>query len=174
MEVNDKSKNNNLKVNINIRDGKYEVEGDPLYVIEVIDKLSKFGLSTENENAKKIEREDNSNLINEKSQNTNTNIRFNNNNDSKLKNHLDQRNTEDKFEKVKILVKQSPPWFTSKDIFDNYDGDISRSTVSMYLKRLVDQQILQRRGTKKDYEYKLVNLNIESLPIHKPFEKRKF
>ncbi len=85
-----------------------------------------------------------------------------------------------KIEQIKILIrsisKNPGHWFTSKDILALYEqhiGEIiSLSTVSTYLSRLEHQQILEKRGSKKDLEYCLKSSELELIPLYDLVEKK--
>lgn len=66
--------------------------------------------------------------------------------------------------------------FTSKDILELYHfhvgPNISQSTVSTYLYRLVKGDFLVRTGTKKDYTYRLKKEKIKEIPYYSIVEKK--
>ena len=143
-----------LKFHLNVKDGTFDFEGDKTDLLEVLDKLSQLGFNSQGSSNQFSSSRSPSQL-------------------PKAPSGSHQPSSQDsltKFEQIKLLIKDlngsSRPWFTSKDILDLFDGDISPSTVSTYLSRLESKGILQRRGTKKDLEYQLISddLEVESLP----------
>lgn len=103
---------------------------------------------------------------------------------SSISNHKQSTNIKlvegSKIERIKILIrsisKNPSHWFTSKDILALYEQhigeSISLSTVSTYLSRLEHQQILEKRGSKKDLEYCLRTSELELIPVYDLVEKK--
>lgn len=85
------------------------------------------------------------------------------------------------FERVQILIKSHNPqlkpfiYFTSKDLQDLYkqhlNEPIKASTLATYLLRLLDDQVLKREGSKKEYKYLLVR-DLESIPFYDQLERK--
>ncbi|OLS26955.1 MAG: hypothetical protein HeimC3_06140 [Candidatus Heimdallarchaeota archaeon LC_3] len=77
-----------------------------------------------------------------------------------------------KIEKMKLLIRSTYKygWFSAKDIhslYQEYLGDISSSTVSTYLARLFSDEVLNRRGSKRDLEYMLNSKELKKIPEYK-------
>ncbi len=72
-------------------------------------------------------------------------------------------------EKIKILIKNTVSllWFSSRDLqelYQHYFGKVPLSTVSTYLARLVDNGILEKRGSRMKRKYKLIEGVLETTP----------
>jgi len=72
-------------------------------------------------------------------------------------------------DKLKILIKNTIPllWFSSQELqelYQHYFGDVPLTTVSTYLARLVDNNFLERRGSRRKRRYKLLEGALESTP----------
>lgn len=157
---NDESKKK-IKLNLTSKDGRnVELEGSKN---EVLDLLLGLGFGPDSHM---------------KHQNVNSSA-SSHLNDSSRSNSYDLQDMT-KIERIKILIRSlsTKPghWFTSKDILSMYDNfidePISLSTVSTYLSRLETQHILQKRGSKKDLEYCLLNNQLELVPQYDFLEKR--
>ncbi len=67
-----------------------------------------------------------------------------------------------KFDKIQLIVKKRFPivWFTSREIQTAYEKEfnepISLSTVSTYLGRMADRQVLAKRGALNNRRYRIV------------------
>jgi hypothetical protein len=79
-----------------------------------------------------------------------------------------------KFDKIKTLVERHFPlrWFSSKEVFLAYEEEIrepvSLSTVSTYLKRMVDRGILMRVDAVSNKKYRVVDKRfVEHLELRK-------
>ncbi|MFX1450805.1 MAG: hypothetical protein ACFFCM_08185 [Promethearchaeota archaeon] len=74
-------------------------------------------------------------------------------------------------DKLMVIIKSQMKygWFTSKDIQEFYQGeyreDVKISTVSTYLSRMFEDKILDRRGSRKKREYRLITEKIEQIPL---------
>ena len=88
-----------------------------------------------------------------------------------------------KFDQIKVLIRSLYPdnqlsqiSFTSKDILELYHfhvgPNISQSTVSTYLYRLVKIKFLVRAGNKKDYTYRLKKDRIKEIPYYSTKENK--
>ena len=160
------SNNNNtdsLKMNLTSKDGRVvTIEGSKNQILDLLTDLG-FGIKTSSSVSSSFHGE--------------TNIRSDPEN---MYRNLGLTSVKSKMERVKILIKSYDPnhiqHFTSKDIQDLYyeqtDERISLSTVSTYLSRLENQQILEKIGdSKKDLEYRLKQ-GLESIPLYNPVEKK--
>lgn len=72
-------------------------------------------------------------------------------------------------EKIKILIKNTVSllWFSSRDLqelYQHYFGNVPLSTVSTYLARLVENGILEKRGSRMKRKYKLIEGALETTP----------
>ena len=72
-------------------------------------------------------------------------------------------------DKIKILIKNAIPllWFSSHDLqelYQHYFGSVPLSTVSTYLARLVENNILERQGSRMKRKYKLAEDMLETTP----------
>ncbi|UCF44788.1 MAG: hypothetical protein JSW44_03170 [Candidatus Bathyarchaeota archaeon] len=71
------------------------------------------------------------------------------------------RNNLSRFEKVRLIIKNSFPliWFSSKDVQSVYEQElrerIGLSTVSTYLARMVNRELLLRTGRANNLKYKV-------------------
>jgi hypothetical protein len=78
-----------------------------------------------------------------------------------------------KFEKLQLVLDKRFPigWFTSQDVMvayeDLFDEPIGLSTVSTYLARLVDREVLMKSGSQANRRYRVKRaiLNRETTPI---------
>ena len=153
-----------VKLNLTSKDGtnvKFKVKKN-----EVIDVLLGLGFGSNSSDSKKSGKikpiEINSSIFNQK---------------QIMNNKLTESS---KIERIKILIrsisKNPSHWFTSKDILGLYEQHIgepiSLSTVSTYLSRLEHQQILEKRGSKKDLEYCLRSSELELIPLYDLVEKK--
>ncbi|MHA2334348.1 MAG: hypothetical protein ACXAEU_20140 [Candidatus Hodarchaeales archaeon] len=76
-----------------------------------------------------------------------------------------------KIDRLKFLVRSKLPygWFNSKEVCELYKDvieDIPFSTVSTYLKRLTEDDILIRKGEKKNMEYRLNPDVHDQIPVY--------
>lgn len=92
-----------------------------------------------------------------------------NNNDDKSLSELS------KFDKLQLIIKRKFPigWFTSQELMIVYEDilnePIGLSTVSTYLYRLVEKNVLIRSGSLTERKYKLVrSQNIDNRTIVQP------
>ncbi len=72
-------------------------------------------------------------------------------------------------EKIKILIKNTVSllWFSSRDLqelYQHYFGKVPLSTVSTYLARLVENGILEKRGSRMKRKYKLIEDTLNTTP----------
>ena len=77
-----------------------------------------------------------------------------------------------KVERLKLLIRSTYKygWFSAKDIlslYQEYLGEISSSTVSTYLSRLCEEEVLSKRGSRRDLEYMLQPEQLENIPEYK-------
>lgn len=80
---------------------------------------------------------------------------------------LDQMSKKDRIKHI-IRATLKLGWFNSRDIFELYthyiNDEVSLSTVSTNLSRLQKENILERRGTGANIEYRLQQNQIEKIP----------
>ncbi|MFX0063572.1 MAG: hypothetical protein ACFFC7_15470 [Candidatus Hermodarchaeota archaeon] len=80
---------------------------------------------------------------------------------------LDQMSKKDRIKHI-IRATLKHGWFNSRDIFELYlhyiNDEVSLSTVSTNLSRLQKENILERRGTGANIEYRLQQNQIEKIP----------
>ena len=72
-------------------------------------------------------------------------------------------------EKIKILIKNTMSllWFSSRDLqelYQHYFSNVPLSTVSTYLARLVENGVLEKRGSRMKRKYKLIEGKLETTP----------
>ncbi len=73
-------------------------------------------------------------------------------------------------ERVKRLIRSALKhgWFNSKDILELYqhymDENIALSTISTYLARLAKEEVLERRGSRSNLEYRMKSAMLEIIP----------
>jgi len=76
-----------------------------------------------------------------------------------------------KIDRLKFLVRSKLPhgWFNSKEAFILYKDvieEISFSTVSTYLKRLTESEVLVRKGEKKNMIYRVNPKKRDIIPVY--------
>ena len=73
-------------------------------------------------------------------------------------------------ERMKRLIRSTLKhgWFNSKDVLELYqhymDDSIALSTISTYLARLVKEEILERRGSRSNLEYRMKSSMLQMIP----------
>ena len=73
-----------------------------------------------------------------------------------------------KFDKIQNIIERKFPigWFTSQELMvayeDSFDEPIGLSTVSTYLSRLIDKNILTRSGSFTERKYRLKRIKTSS------------
>ena len=74
-------------------------------------------------------------------------------------------------DKLMLIIKRQMKygWFTSKDIQEfyqvEYREDVKISTISTYLSRMFEDKTLDRRGSRKRREYRLITEKVEQIPL---------
>ncbi len=74
-------------------------------------------------------------------------------------------------DKLLIIIKRQMKygWFTSRDIQEFYQAEyreeVKLSTISTYLSRMFEEKILDRRGSRRRREYRLITEKVEQIPL---------